>query len=99
MNYIDQYHLRTCYLQFSDNNNPVYNLTSSYYTISHDQVTLELAQLSNILGSALPYSCHGSSPPVFHLLWVPESWVLVRIRPNFKALAHTTEDGECAAII
>ena len=38
-------------------------------------------------------------PPCFYFLWVPESLVLVGIRPKFKALVHSSEDSEYTAII
>ena len=39
------------------------------------------------------------TPLFFYFLVGAESWVLVGIRPNFKALVQQMEDGDCTAII
>ena len=52
------------------------------------------AATGEVTEGVVPYSCHGLYPTLFHFLWFPESWVLVRVQPNFNALPHTMEDGE-----
>ena len=64
-----------------------------------NQVTLKIVQANPLQPELYRTLAMVVTPLFFHFLWVPESWVLVGIRPNFKALVQETEDGECTPII
>ena len=66
------------------------------FWIRRDQTA---ASVSLHVAYHVPYYCHALSAPFFCFLRVPESWVLVRFWPIFKALVWPTQNGGHIEII